>query len=137
MIRPFHLAFLVSDLAETRRFYGGVLGCSEGRSAERWVDFDLYGHQISCHLGKVNGDSGSNPVDGDDVPIPPFGVILEWSDWEGLRERLIRAKVDFVIPPRIRFEGQPGEQGTLFFRDPSGNALEFKSFRSDQSIFQR
>ena len=137
MIRPFHLAFLVSDLDAARTFYCDILGCKEGRSAERWVDFDLYGHQISCHLGKAAGDRGSNPVDGDQVPIPHFGVILEWEDWESLRERLIHAEVDFVIPPRIRFQGQPGEQGTLFFRDPSGNALEFKSFRSDQDIFSR
>lgn len=137
MIRPFHLAILVSSLESTREFYVGVLGCTEGRSAERWVDFDLFGHQLSCHLGSPRGDVGHNPVDGDDVPIPHFGVILEWADWELLRDRLMRSEVDFVIPPRIRFEGEPGEQGTLFFRDPSGNALEFKGFRSDQSIFRR
>ena len=137
MIRPFHLALLVADLEATRQFYCGVLGCTEGRSAERWVDFDLYGHQLSCHLGEAVGDRGANAVDGDQVPIPHFGVILQWRDWEALRARLESAEIQFVIPPRVRFEGQPGEQGTLFFRDPSGNALEFKSFRSDQSIFQR
>ena len=137
MIRPFHLALLVSDLESTRRFYCGVLGCTEGRSAERWVDFDLFGHQISCHLGAAKGDRGVNAVDGDQVPIPHFGVILLWEDWEALRARLESFGVEFVVPPRIRFEGQPGEQGTLFFRDPSGNALEFKSFRSDHSIFER
>ena len=135
MIRPFHLAFLVRDLDETRQFYRDILGCGVGRSAATWIDFDFFGHQLSCHLGDASGDRGANAVDGDKVPIPHFGVVLEWGDWQALSQRLIDAGIDFVIPPRIRFEGQPGEQGTLFFRDPSGNALEFKSFRSDDSLF--
>ena len=135
MIRPFHLAFLVRDLDETRVFYRDILGCGVGRSAETWIDFDFFGHQLSCHLGHVGGDRGSNAVDGDKVPIPHFGVVLAWDDWQTLSQRLTEAGIDFVIPPRIRFAGQPGEQGTLFFRDPSGNALEFKSFRSDDSLF--
>ncbi len=137
MIRPFHLAFPVREIEETRRFYRDVIGCIEGRSAETWVDFDFFGHQISCHLSQDTGDVLFNPVDGDNVPVPHFGVILEWSDWEALAERLESAGVAFIIPPRVRFKGLPGEQGTLFFRDPSGNALEFKCFRSDQSIFER
>ncbi|MEG3193380.1 VOC family protein [Lysobacter sp. D1-1-M9] len=130
-LTPFHLAIPVHDLAAARGFYGGVLGCMEGRSAERWVDFDLFGHQLVCH--RVDGMrpppvAGDNPVDGHDVPVPHFGVVLELPDWRALAERLRAARVAFVIEPHVRFAGQPGEQATLFLLDPSGNALEFKGF---------
>lgn len=126
---PFHLAIKVRDIAEARRFYGELLGCPEGRSADTWVDFDFYGHQLVCHLAP-GADPGThhNPVDGDQVPVPHFGVVLEMADWQQLAERLQQAGTRFVIEPRVRFQGQPGEQATLFFLDPSGNALEFKSF---------
>lgn len=133
---PFHLAFPVHDLAAARAFYGGVLGCREGRSSDRWVDFDLRGHQIVAHLapGAAGGRAG-NPVDGDDVPVPHFGLILPWEEWEDLAQRLRAGGVPFVIEPRIRFRGLPGEQATLFVRDTSGNALEFKSFRDMTQVF--
>ena len=131
-LQPFHLAIEVDDIAASRAFYGGLLGCPEGRSAERWVDFDLYGHQLVCHL-RDGGDreraGSSNPVDGHDVPVPHFGVVLEMDDWERLAARLQAAGTSFVIEPHVRFPGQPGEQATMFFHDPSGNALEFKAFR--------
>lgn len=136
MTARFHLAFPVRDLAATRRFYGELLGCREGRSAERWVDFDFFGHQISAHLfDELEPGAGSNLVDGDDVPARHFGVILEWAAWEALRDRLIAAGVSFRIPPRIRFAGEVGEQATMFFDDPSGNALEVKAFRDPARIF--
>ncbi len=136
MTRPrFHLAMAVRDLPSTRAFYGDVLGCSEGRSAERWVDFDLHGHQLSFHCLESGGDAGLNPVDGDAVPIPHFGLILDLESWRALRDRLVAAGVAFVVEPRIRFEGQPGEQATMFLRDPSGNALEFKAFAEESQIF--
>ena len=134
-LTPFHLAMPVDDLEAARRFYVDVLGCAEGRSADRWVDFDLFGHQLSLHLSEGSGDRTSNPVDGDAVPIPHFGVVLPWKAWHDLKDRLITANTAFVIPPRIRFEGEPGEQATLFFRDPAGNALEFKSFRDPALLF--
>ena len=135
MTRPFHLAMPVDDLGAARRFYGEVLGCEEGRSAERWVDFDFFGHQLSLHLGKEKTAILENPVDGDAVPVPHFGVVLEWGAWHRLSERLQGAEVDFIIPPKIRFQGEVGEQATLFFWDPAGNALEFKSFRDDANLF--
>lgn len=130
-LTPFHLAIPVHDVAAARAFYGGVLRCPEGRSAPRWVDFDLFGHQLVCH--QVDGIApppvaGDNPVDGHDVPVPHFGVVLELPDWHALAERLREAGCRFVIEPHVRFEGQPGEQATLFLLDPSGNALEFKAF---------
>jgi len=135
-MRPFHLAFTVHDLAAARTFYGGLLGCPEGRSAETWIDFDLYGHQIVAHLAPDrNASRVHNPVDGDEAPIPHFGVVLEMGQWEALAERLTAADVQFLIGPHLRFEGQPGEQATLFFRDPSGNGLEFKAFGDDASFF--
>jgi extradiol dioxygenase family protein len=134
-LRPFHLAFPVRDLAEARRFYGEVLGCREGRSSDEWIDFDFYGHQIVAHLGGAAGDRASNAVDGHDVPVPHFGVVLEMEQWRELAERLQRAGVKFEIEPHIRFEGQPGEQATMFFRDPSGNAIEMKAFRSLDQLF--
>lgn len=128
-LQPFHLAIKVRDVGEARNFYGGLLGCPEGRSAETWVDFDFFGHQLVCHLAPDAGVGvHHNPVDGDHVPVPHFGVVLEMADWEALAQRLRDAGTEFVIEPHVRFRGQPGEQATLFFHDPSGNALEFKSF---------
>jgi len=135
MLTPFHLALPVNDLAQARGFYGTTLGCVEGRSAERWVDYDFFGHQLSLHLADSAGIASHNPVDGDAVPIPHFGVILHWDVWQDLAQRLEAAGTDFVIAPRIRFAGQVGEQATMFFLDPSGNALEFKSFRDPARIF--
>ncbi|MHC4822394.1 MAG: VOC family protein [Planctomycetota bacterium] len=137
---PFHLAIPVHDIAAARAFYGELLGCPEGRSSERWVDFDLQGHQVVAHL--VEGDidrgiAGRNPVDGEQVPVPHFGLVLEWQAWRLLADRLQAALVDFVIEPYIRFEGQVGEQATMFLLDPSGNALEFKSFRDPSQLFAR
>ncbi len=138
MTRPrFHHAFPVDDLDRARDFYGGVLGCSEGRSAPHWVDFDLYGHQIVAHLAPVGVRPITNPVDGDDVPVPHFGVILDPPTWAELAERLRAAGTDFVIEPTTRFAGQPGEQSTMFLLDPAGNALEFKSFADDSMVFAR
>lgn len=135
-LRPFHLAFPVHDLAAARAFYGGVLGCAEGRSAAEWVDFDLFGHQIVAHLDPAaRAAEHSNLVDGHDVPVPHFGIVLTMADWEALAARVEAAGVPFGIAPHVRFKGQPGEQATMFFRDPSGNALEFKAFADDAMIF--
>ena len=136
--RPrFHLAFPVHDLAAARRFYGEVLGCPEGRSAEHWVDFDLYGHQVVAHRTDEATHRVTNPVDGDDVPVPHFGLLLAPDDWRALADRLRTAGVDFVIEPHTRFAGEPGEQSTMFVLDPSGNALEFKAFADDSMVFAR
>ena len=135
-IQPFHLAFPVHDLEEARRFYGGLLGCPTGRESSEWIDFDLYGHQIVAHLAPKEAAAVTNKVDGEDVPVRHFGVILEWSDWEKLAERL-KGKVRFVIEPGIRFKGQVGEQATMFFKDPSGNALEFKAFKDPSRVFAK
>ena len=130
---PFHLAIRVRDLGRARAFYGGLLGCAEGRSSDAWVDFDFFGHQLVCHVvasvGTTPPESAGNPVDGHDVPVPHFGLVLEMEAWEALARRLRAAGVDFVIAPQLRFRGQPGEQATMFLLDPSGNALEFKAFR--------
>jgi len=135
-IQPFHLAFPVHDLAAARAFYGDLLGCPEGRSSEQWIDFDLRGHQIVAHLDPTMRPAGfTNPVDGHDVPVPHFGVVLEWDDWQALAARLEAAGINFGIAPHIRFKGQVGEQATMFFRDPSGNALEFKAFRDPGQLF--
>ena len=137
-LSPFHLAFPVDDLAAARRFYGGVLGCPEGRSADEWIDFDLYGHQIVAHLAPNEARiHATNPVDGEDVPVPHFGIVLPMDDWKALAGRLEEAGVDFVIPPGIRFEGEPGEQATMFFLDPSGNALEFKAMANPANLFTK
>jgi hypothetical protein len=131
-LTPFHLAIPVRDLAEARAFYGELLGCDEGRSAKDWVDFDFFGHQLVCHAVAGAGAGkppAHNPVDGHDVPVPHFGMVLEMRDWEALAARLKAAGVAFVIEPHVRFRGQAGEQATMFLNDPSGNALEFKSFR--------
>ncbi|MEP6784395.1 MAG: VOC family protein [Sphingomonadales bacterium] len=134
-MRPFHLAFPVNDLAAARHFYGEVLGCPEGRSSDRWIDFDFFGHQIVTHLSGATGDRASNPVDGHDVPVPHFGVVLTMDQWHDLAARVEAAGVTFGIAPHVRFVGQPGEQATMFFRDPSGNALEFKAFADDAMLF--
>lgn len=137
-MNPFHLAFPVHDLAAARAFYGGVLGCREGRSAETWVDFDLYGHQIVVHLaGRPSQAVVYNEVDGRRVPVPHFGVILTMDDWHALAERLRRAGVQFIIEPYVRFAGEVGEQATMFVLDPSGNALEFKAFADFEQIFAK
>lgn len=138
-LRPFHIAFPVRDIAEARAFYGGILGCPEGRSDTDWVDFDLYGHQIVAHRVGCGAPAvaGHNPVDGDSVPVPHFGVVLSLADWRALAARLRAAGIEFVIEPHVRFEGQPGEQGTMFFLDPSGNALEFKGFEDLGQLFAR
>ncbi|MFZ1701701.1 MAG: VOC family protein [Pyrinomonadaceae bacterium] len=134
----FHLAFPVHDLEAAREFYAGVLGCAEGRSSEHWIDFDLYGHQIVTHLDTgAAGMQMTNAVDGNDVPVPHFGVILPKDEWQELAERLRAAGVKFVIEPRVRFEGEVGEQATMFFLDPSGNALEFKSFADFSQVFAK
>jgi uncharacterized protein len=136
--RPrFHLAFPVDDLTAARRFYGEILGCREGRSADHWVDFDLFGHQIVAHLVDRPSERAVNPVDGDEVPVPHFGLLLRPDDWRALAERLRAAAVEFVIEPHTRFSGEPGEQSTMFVLDPAGNALEFKAFADDAMIFAR
>lgn len=137
-ISPFHLAFPVDDLAAARRFYGELLGCPEGRSADHWVDFDLRGHQIVAHLApEAVRQRASNPVDGEDVPVPHFGVVLTMEDWKALSDRLEAAGVDFIIPPTVRFVGEPGEQATMFFLDPAGNALEFKAMANPANLFAK
>lgn len=133
---PFHLAFPVDDLAAARRFYGEVMGCAEGRSSDEWVDFDLHGHQIVAHLAPGQaGDRASNHVDGHGVPVPHFGLVLTMAEWEALAGRLRTGGCEFVIAPTTRFKGQPGEQATMFLRDPSGNALEFKAFANPTNLF--
>jgi hypothetical protein len=135
-LRPFHLAFPVDDLAAARDFYGKAMGCREGRSSEEWIDFDFYGHQIVAHLAPGEaGDRARNHVDGYGVPVPHFGIVLSMADWQELADRLRAAGVDFAIEPTIRFRGRPGEQATMFFRDPSGNALEMKAFADDAMLF--
>lgn len=133
---PFHHAFPVDDLAAARRFYGELIGCLEGRSADHWVDFDLYGHQIVAHLapGRIPARI-TNPVEGEQVPVPHFGVVLDKPRWTQLAERLTAAGVKFVIPPTVRFEGKPGEQATMFLLDPAGNALEFKAMANPENLF--
>lgn len=131
----FHLAFHVKDLDEARRFYGGVLGCREGRSTDTWVDFDLFGHQLSLHLGEPFATSDTGLVGDHKVPMPHFGLILQKADWDAMAERLRAAGVRFVIEPQVRFAGQPGEQWTMFFRDPFGNPIEVKGFASLESVY--
>jgi extradiol dioxygenase family protein len=143
MPNPFHLAFPVHDLDAARAFYGGTLGCPEGRSSDTWIDFDLFGHQIVAHLdpksesGAAPGSATSNPVDGHDVPVPHFGVVLDMDTWHALAERVKSAGVEFIIEPYVRFQGEPGEQATMFFRDPSGNALEFKALADMGQLFAK
>lgn len=135
-LRPFHLAFPVHDLEQARAFYGGVLGCPEGRSSEHWIDFNLYGHQIVAHLAPNECSTvQTSDVDEHDVPVRHFGVVLDMPTWTALAEKLQATGMDFVIEPYIRFKGEPGEQATMFFLDPSGNALEFKAFNNLDSLF--
>ncbi|MES3108923.1 VOC family protein [Sphingomonas aurantiaca] len=135
-LRPFHLAFPVHDLDAARSFYGSTLGCPEGRSSDHWIDFDLFGHQIVAHLDpSAKPVAVENAVDGHAVPVPHFGVVLTMDDWTALSERVTAAGITFGIAPHIRFKGQPGEQATMFFLDPSGNALEFKAFAHDDMLF--
>lgn len=135
---PFHLAFPVDDLEAARAFYGGLLGCPEGRSAAEWIDFDFFGHQIVAHLAPDRVPRvHHNPVDGHDVPVPHFGAVLPMQDWETLAERLREAGTAFVIEPTVRFRGEPGEQATMFFLDPSGNALEIKAMRDPANLFAK
>ncbi len=140
MLTPFHIAFPVDDIAAARRFYGEVLGCDEGRSTDIWIDFDLFGHQIVAHYKPRAPQPETphhNPVDGHDVPVPHFGVVLTMPKWEALAARLRAANVSFVIEPHIRFKGEVGEQATMFFLDPAGNALEFKAFKDMRSLFAK
>ena len=139
-LRPFHIAFPVDSLAAAREFYGGVLGCPEGRSSDQWIDFDLFGHQIVAHLKPrvvETEPAHRNAVDGHAVPVPHFGVVLTQADWEALAERLRTAAVAFVIEPYTRFKGEVGEQSTMFFLDPAGNALEFKAFADLEQLFAK
>ena len=135
---PFHLAFPVDDLAAARRFYGELLGCPEGRSADHWIDFDLYGHQIVAHLAPETARARrTNPVDGEDVPVPHFGLVLPMAEWKRLADRVESAGIQFVIAPTIRFQGEPGEQATMFLLDPAGNALEFKAMADPAKLFAK
>ena len=137
-LHPFHLAFPVDDLAAARRFYGELLGCPEGRSAPHWVDFDLRGHQIVAHLAPDAVRSrANNAVDGEDVPVPHFGLVLQMDEWKALAARLQDAGTEFVIEPTIRFAGEPGEQATMFLLDPAGNALEFKAMANPANLFAK
>ncbi len=133
---PFHLAIPVDDLAAARGFYGGLLGFAEGRSAPTWVDFDMFGHQLVVHLAPRAAITRS-AVDGDAVPVPHFGMVLDWQGWEALAARIAAAGTAFELPPHVRFKGSPGEQGTFFLFDPAGNALEFKAMRKPENLFAR
>lgn len=135
-LRPFHLAIPVKDLQETRTFYTETLGLAEGRSTDSWVDLNFFGHQVVIHLGG-EGAVFRNEVDAHSIPVPHFGVILDWEDWESLAASLKKKQMKFIVDPYIRFAGLPGEQATLFIQDPSGNVLEFKAFKSDESIFKK
>jgi extradiol dioxygenase family protein len=139
MLTPFHLAIPVADLESCRTFYRETLGFEEGRSSNHWVDFNFFGHQFVIHLDKTlsKKQNVANPVDGKDVPIPHFGVVLKWDDWEKLADRLRGLDIDFIIKPYIRFKGEAGEQATLFFLDPEGNALEFKAFKNLNQVFSK
>ena len=135
-LQPFHLAFPVDDLKAAEAFYGRTLGCSIGRRSERWIDFDFYGHQITAHLHPdACAAADTNFVDGDAVPVRHFGLVLAWEDWEALHTRLSDHRVAFLIEPHVRFAGKAGEQGTFFVKDPAGNALEFKTFRDINRLF--
>jgi extradiol dioxygenase family protein len=134
---PFHLAITVNDLVAAENFYGEILGCARGRRSDCWIDFNLYGHQLVCHLteGHVAQELPANSVDGKQVPVPHFGVVLGWSEWEALAARLRAANMRFIIEPTVRFTGQIGEQATMFFADPAGNMLEFKAMRDPDQLF--
>ena len=134
-LRPFHLAIPVTSIELAKEFYGSKLGFAEGRSDEHWIDYNFFGHQLVCHIGETS--TFSNEVDGKDVPIPHFGIVLEWKQFDKFSEKLKSSSINFIIKPYLRFEGQPGEQKTMFFKDPFGNALEFKSFKNDNEIFNK
>jgi len=134
-LRPFHLAIPVNSIELAREFYGSKLGFAEGRSDEHWIDYNFFGHQLVCHIGEAS--SFSNEVDGKDVPVPHFGIVLEWEQFDVFTEKLISSDIKFIIEPYLRFKGLPGEQKTMFFKDPFGNALEFKSFKHDSEIFNK
>ena len=136
-LQPFHLAVPVTDLAAARRFYGELLGCPEGRSSSEWVDFDFFGHQLVAHLDPSRQPQHFNEVDGKHVPVPHFGVVLDWDQWHALSTRLTAAELRFVIEPGIRFRGEVGEQATMFLLDPCGNALEFKAFADRSRLFAK
>jgi len=135
-LRPFHLAIPVDCLDKAKNFYGSKLGFEEGRSDDHWIDYNFFGHQLVCHIGELN-KSNNNEVDGKDVPIPHFGIILEWDDFDSFSSKLKTENINFIIEPYLRFSGLPGEQKTMFFKDPFGNALEFKSFKQDSEIFNK
>lgn len=135
-MRPFHLAIPTHDLAKTRQFYGELLGCAEGRSATKWIDYNFFGHQLSIHLKpEETKQISANAVDGKQVPVRHFGIVMAWDDWHALADRLKSHNIPFVIEPYVRFAGEIGEQATMFFMDPSGNALEFKAFKDDSQLF--
>ncbi len=134
---PFHLAFPVTSLARAREFYGGLLGCPEGRSSDEWVDFNFHGHQIVAHLSPEAGHHDTNIVDGDNVPVRHFGLVLPMTEWQKLAQKLKSAGTEFIIEPHIRFKGEVGEQATMFFLDPCGNAIEFKAFENPESLFAK
>lgn len=138
-LSPFHLAIPVNSLKTSRQFYGDLLGCEEGRSSDKWIDYNFFGHQLVCHqTERVNKQKNSNPVDGKNVPVPHFGVVLEMHNWITLRDKLVASDTEFLIEPYIRFKGEAGEQATLFFFDPSGNALEFKAFKDiETELFKK
>ncbi len=136
--KPFHLAFPIRNIEETRIFYGELLGCAIGRSTDKWIDFNFFGHQLSAHVRPDElAQAGANQVDGKDVPVRHFGAILPWEEWHQLAEKLRQSNIQFIIEPYIRFKGEVGEQATMFFLDPSGNALEFKSFQDENQIFAK
>ncbi len=136
MINPFHLAFPIKDIEETKKFYKSILGCKIGRESEVWVDFNFFGHQVSAHLKPEElSNAKKNKVDGKSVPVRHFGVVLDWKEWHSLSKKLQKLKIKFIIDPYIRFKGEVGEQATMFFLDPSGNALEFKSFKDPKQLF--
>ena len=134
-LRPFHLAIPVSNISKAKDFYGSKLGLTEGRSDDHWVDYNFFGHQLVCHIGETT--SFTNEVDGKDVPIPHFGILLEWKEFDNSVKKLKKSHINFIIEPYVRFKGLPGEQKTMFFIDPFGNALEFKSFKNDSDIFRK
>ena len=134
-LRPFHLAIPVNSIELAKEFYGSKLGFAEGRSDEHWIDYNFFGHQLVCHIGESS--SFSNEVDGKDVPVPHFGIVLEWEQFDVFSEKLMSSDIKFIIEPYLRFKGLPGEQKTMFFKDPFGNALEFKSFKHDSDIFNK
>ena len=136
-MQPFHLAIPVNDLEESAEFYEKILGATKGRSSSLWTDYNFFGHQLVCHLVKEKGEVASNPVDDDDIPVPHFGVVLDWEDFDKLKEDLQEKNFNFYLKPKIRFEGKAGEQATMFIKDPSNNAIEFKAFRDMGNLFSK